>query len=78
MERMPPEKVELLKKKASSLLAEIPQTAARGVDSVMRSMKGGRDHLQRWARRHTALVIPGRERYRLFSRRLHRGSAGRA
>ncbi len=58
MERMPPEKVEMLKEKASSLLAEIPQTAARGVDSVMRSMKGGRDHLQRWARRHTALVTP--------------------
>ncbi len=58
MDRMPPEKMEMLKEKASNLLAELPQTAARGVDSVMRTMKSSRDHLHRWAKRHTALVTP--------------------
>jgi L-seryl-tRNA(Ser) seleniumtransferase len=58
IDKVPPETLDQLKKRASDLLAELPQTAARGVDSVMRGAKAGKDSLQRWTRRHVALVTP--------------------
>ena len=58
MDRVPSETIEQLKKRAGDLFAELPQSAARGVDSVMRSAKAGKDSLQRWTRRHVALVTP--------------------
>jgi L-seryl-tRNA(Ser) seleniumtransferase len=58
LERVPTDTVEQFKKRAGDLLAELPQTAARSVDSVMRSAKMGKDSVQRWTRRHIALVTP--------------------
>lgn len=58
IDKVPPDAIEQLKKRAGDLFAELPQTAAKGVDSVMRGAKAGRDSLQRWSRRHVALVTP--------------------
>ena len=58
LDKVPPEKIEQLKKRAGDLLADLPQTAARGVDSMMRGAKAGKDSIQRWTRRHVALVTP--------------------
>ena len=58
LDKVPPERIEQLKKRAGDLLADLPQTAARGVDSMMRGAKVGKDSIQRWTRRHTALVTP--------------------
>lgn len=58
MDKVPADTMDQIKKRANDLLAEIPQTAARGVDSVMRGARAGRDSLQRWTRRHVALVTP--------------------
>ncbi len=58
LDKVPPEKIEQLKKRAGDLLADLPQTAARSVDSMMRGAKVGKDSIQRWTRRHVALVTP--------------------
>jgi len=58
IDKMPPDTIEQLKKKAGDLLAELPQTAAKSVDSVMRGARVGKDSLKRWSRRHIALITP--------------------
>jgi L-seryl-tRNA(Ser) seleniumtransferase len=58
LEKVPADTVEQLRKRATDLLAELPQTAARGVDSVMRGAKLGKESIHRWTRRHISLVTP--------------------
>jgi L-seryl-tRNA(Ser) seleniumtransferase len=63
LDKVPADTVEQLRKRATDLLAELPQTAARGVDSVMRgsvmrSAMLGKESIHRWTRRHISLVTP--------------------
>ncbi|MGV3485392.1 MAG: hypothetical protein ACO1RT_13320, partial [Planctomycetaceae bacterium] len=58
IDKVPPDTMDQLRKRASDLLSDLPQTAARSVDSVMRGARASKDSLQRWARRHVALVTP--------------------
>ena len=58
MEKMPPDAIDQLKKRATDLFNELPQTAAKSVDSVLRNAKAGKESLHRWSRRHIALVTP--------------------
>lgn len=58
VDKVPPEKIDQIRQKANQLLDELPQTAARGVESVLRGAKAGKQILQRWSQRHLALVTP--------------------
>jgi L-seryl-tRNA(Ser) seleniumtransferase len=58
VDKVPPEKFDHLKQRAGQWLDELPQTAARGVDSVFRSARAGKERLDRWTRRHLSLVTP--------------------
>ncbi|TWU48774.1 L-seryl-tRNA(Sec) selenium transferase [Rubripirellula tenax] len=53
-----PETIERLKNQAGEILQDLPQTAARGIDAVMRSAESGKKSVQRWTRKHTTLAIP--------------------
>ena len=53
-----PETIEKLKAQASEILQDLPQTAARGLDAVMRGAESGRKSVQRWTRKHTQLSVP--------------------
>jgi L-seryl-tRNA(Ser) seleniumtransferase len=53
-----PETLEKLKTQATEILQDLPQTAARGIDAVMRGAEAGKKSVQRWSRKHTALAIP--------------------
>ena len=53
-----PETLEKLKSQASEMLQELPQTAARGIDAVMRATEAGRKNVQRWSQKQTAITIP--------------------
>ena len=43
-----PETLEKLKTQATEILQDLPQTAARGIDAVMRSAEAGKKTVQRW------------------------------
>lgn len=58
VDKVPPDKIDQIRQKANQLLDELPQTAARGVESVLRGAKAGKQILQRWSQRHLALVTP--------------------
>lgn len=58
VDKVPPERIDQIKQRAGQWLEELPQSAARGVDSVMRGARVGKEMIDRWARRHTALVTP--------------------
>ena len=58
VDRVPPDRIDQIKQRASSLLDELPRTAARGVDNLFRGARAGREMMDRWTRRHTALVTP--------------------
>lgn len=58
VDKVPPERIDQLRQKANQLLDELPQTAARGVETVFRGAKAGKQMLQRWSQRHLALVTP--------------------
>lgn len=58
VDKVPPERIDQLRQKANQLLDELPQTAARGVETVFRGAKAGKQILQRWSQRHLALVTP--------------------
>lgn len=58
VDRVPPERIEQMKQRAGQWLDELPQSAARGVDSVVRGARVGKEIIDRWAKRHTALVTP--------------------
>jgi L-seryl-tRNA(Ser) seleniumtransferase len=47
-----------LRSQASEILGELPETAARGIESVIRSAESSKKSVQRWARKHTALSVP--------------------
>ncbi|MEM1069775.1 MAG: hypothetical protein AAGI63_12820 [Planctomycetota bacterium] len=53
-----PQTLEKIKSQASELLQELPQTAARGIDAVLRSAEAGKRSVERWSRKHTALALP--------------------
>ncbi|TWU36122.1 hypothetical protein [Novipirellula artificiosorum] len=53
-----PETIEKLKTQATEILNEIPQTAARGFDAVMRATEVGRKNVQKWSQKQTAVTIP--------------------
>lgn len=58
VDKVPPERIDQIKQRAGQWLDELPQSAARGVDSVMRGARVGKEMIDRWTRRHTALVTP--------------------
>ncbi len=58
VDKVPPERIDQIKQRAGQWLDDFPQSAARGVDSVMRGARVGKEMIDRWARRHTALVTP--------------------
>lgn len=62
VDRVPPERIDHLKQnlkqRAGQWLDELPQTAARGVDTMFRGVRVSKERLDRWARRHVALVTP--------------------
>ncbi len=53
-----PETLEKIKTQATEILHDLPETAARGIDAVMRGAEAGKKSVQRWSRKHTALAIP--------------------
>ena len=53
-----PDTLEKLKQQATEILQDLPQTAARGIDAVMRSAEEGKKSVVRWSRKHTAIAVP--------------------
>ncbi|QDT08686.1 hypothetical protein [Stieleria marina] len=53
-----PETLEKLKTQATEILQDLPETAARGLDAVMRKAEMGKESVQRWTRKQTAIAIP--------------------
>lgn len=53
-----PETLEKIKTQATEILQDLPQTAAKGIDAVMRSAEAGKKSVERWSRKHTALAVP--------------------
>lgn len=53
-----PETIEKIKTQASEILHDLPQSAARGLDAVMRSADAGKKSVQRWTRKHTTVAVP--------------------
>ncbi len=53
-----PETLQRLKTQAAELLSELPETAARGLDRVMKSAESNKESVRRWTRKHTALCVP--------------------
>ena len=53
-----PETLEKIKTQATEILQDLPQTAAKGIDAVMRSAEAGKKSVQKWSRKHTALAVP--------------------
>ncbi|TWU21491.1 L-seryl-tRNA(Sec) selenium transferase [Novipirellula galeiformis] len=53
-----PETLEKLKAQANEIIQELPQTAARGFDAVMRATEAGKKNVQRWSKKQIAIAIP--------------------
>ncbi|TWU43074.1 L-seryl-tRNA(Sec) selenium transferase [Novipirellula aureliae] len=53
-----PETIERLKTQATEFMNDLPQTAARGLDAVVRATETGRKSVQRWSKKQTAVTIP--------------------
>ncbi|NND96926.1 MAG: hypothetical protein HKN47_06310 [Pirellulaceae bacterium] len=53
-----PETLEKLKTQATEILQDLPQTAARSIDAVMRTAEAGKKSVERWSRKQTAIAIP--------------------
>ena len=53
-----PATLEKIKTQATEMLQDLPQTAARGIDAVMRGAEAGKKSVERWSRKHTALAVP--------------------
>lgn len=53
-----PETIEKWKSQAGEILQDLPQTAARGLEAVMRTAESGKKSVQRWTRKHTAIATP--------------------
>lgn len=52
------DRIEKLRAQAAELLSELPETAARGIETVIRTAETGKKSVERWTRKHTALSIP--------------------
>jgi len=52
------ETLEKIKSQATEIFNDLPETAARGIESVIRTAESGKKSVQRWARKHTALSVP--------------------
>jgi L-seryl-tRNA(Ser) seleniumtransferase len=52
------ETLEKIKSQATEIFGDLPETAARGLESVMRTAESGKRSVERWARKHTALSVP--------------------
>lgn len=50
--------LEKIRSQATEILSDLPETAARGIESVMRTAESGKKSVERWARKHTALSVP--------------------
>lgn len=53
-----PEALQRLRNQATGLIQDLPETAARGIDRVIRTAEAGKESVQRWSRKHTALAVP--------------------
>lgn len=53
-----PQTLAKIKSQATEILQELPESAARGIDAMMRTAEAGKESVQRWSRKHTALAIP--------------------
>lgn len=53
-----PETLEKLKNQATEILQDLPETAARGIDAVMRGAEARKRKVEKWSRKHTAIAIP--------------------
>ena len=53
-----PQTLEKIRSQATEMLQELPQTAARGIDAVLRTAEAGKRSVEQWSRKHTALAIP--------------------
>ena len=53
-----PDTLQKIKAQATEILQDLPDTAARGIDAVMRSAEAGKKTVERWSRKHTALAVP--------------------
>jgi L-seryl-tRNA(Ser) seleniumtransferase len=53
-----PETIEKIKNQATEILQDLPQTAAKGIDAMMRTAEVSKKTVERWSRKHTALAVP--------------------
>ena len=53
-----PDTIRRWKRQASSLLQELPETAARGIRRVIDTADAGRETVERWGRRQGSLAVP--------------------
>lgn len=53
------EAVRDLQTRAAHLLGELPATAAKGIDRLLRETRRGSEQLRRWARRHASTTLAG-------------------
>ncbi len=53
-----PETIEKIKKQATEILNDLPQTAAKSIDAMMRTAEAGKKTVERWSRKHTTLSVP--------------------
>ena len=53
-----PETIEKIKNQATEILQDLPQTAAKSIDAMMRTAEVSKKTVERWSRKHTALAVP--------------------
>lgn len=53
-----PQTLAKIKSQATEILQELPETAARGIDAMMRGAEASKQSVQRWSRKQTELAIP--------------------
>ena len=53
-----PETIERLKHQAGELLQELPDSAAKQIDSIMRRAEAGKESIEKWAQRRSSLTTP--------------------
>lgn len=53
-----PETIEKIKNQATEILQDLPQTAAKSIDAMMRTAEVSKNAVERWSRKHTALAVP--------------------
>ncbi|MGB0596955.1 MAG: hypothetical protein ACPGLY_09705 [Rubripirellula sp.] len=53
-----PQTLEKIKSQATEILQDLPQTAARHLDAVLRSAETGKRSVEQWSRKHSAIAIP--------------------